>query len=365
VHKSTLRHVAAAAVAVLAVTVTSFAQERSVSDLRITVDEWELVPTMVMTRVESFVALRDADDAVGDNITAVWFRRTGDADWDAYAWTGQDNLKSVAHVKGELGLDDSSDAQWSVDGASDGIDTDAAENPDEFNRGVIKGDPFEPVVDSLPEPGSFVEGLETSGWQAANISLMSTSTLCDEKHTLSALAATVEADLATGAGGTLVAGFSAGDCEKRSSISFPLDPDGDFVLPALVETGLISPSGDFVAIDQSPAPGTAYHGPQTIVVEITGIEDGGASVTVHEFSVTLRDITPPTLAVDLQGVNETLISPAGLKYFRAPVTLTAGVTSTDGVDGDLTQQAGGGDDGARVHGRRDRGPQGRRLRLRF
>lgn len=94
----------------LLATTNAIATERSVSDIHIVMQDWELVPTFIGTQVESILGLRNESTAIGNNITAIWFLRLSDQRWQAYAWYEQDNVKSIAHVKSILQLDDTTDA---------------------------------------------------------------------------------------------------------------------------------------------------------------------------------------------------------------------------------------------------------------
>jgi len=96
----------------LLATTNAIATERSVSDIHIVMQDWELVPTFIGTQVESILGLRNESTAIGNNITAIWFLRLSDQRWQAYAWYEQDNVKSIAHVKSILQLDDTTDAYW-------------------------------------------------------------------------------------------------------------------------------------------------------------------------------------------------------------------------------------------------------------
>ena len=74
-------------------TTSAHAAERTVSGVRITFGEagqrWTLIPTLLDGNVESFIALRE-DAPVGENITAVWYRKStaanGETLWQSFAW---------------------------------------------------------------------------------------------------------------------------------------------------------------------------------------------------------------------------------------------------------------------------------------
>lgn len=316
-----------------------FGQNRTVSDIHITLDEWESVPTLVGTQVESFVGLRDPADAVGSNITAVWFLRTSDQDWHALAWHEPDNIKSIAHVKGALGLDDSTDANWPDPAAQQGVDPALAEDPDAFGTGVFEADPFSDVIESLPEPGAFIDTLTDSGWSAATISLQTGTSPCTQNEILSGLAAMVEADIATGAGGALVAGFAIPQtkCDDWVSLSMALRPDGTWTVPDLSpyfeSTTSVSPGDGWQAVPQ----GTVFTGEQTIVVDGGGVDAGGQQVVTSHFVITTKDVTKPSVAVQLQSSDQPFASPGGgHPYFVTPTTVTPLVVANDAVDASPT-----------------------------
>lgn len=172
-----------AAVAICVIVSRSEAHdERRISDLRVAMKQWILVPTLTNGRVDSFVGLRNGM-ADGENITAVWFSRTVDQ-WRSWAWRGQDRSAAIASVKLILGLPDSTDASWPVPVNG----TPAA--PEEFKRGVLASDPLAPLIDSLEDPSGFVQSLELSGWRAAWLDIWSQP--CESFKVLNAWAIAVE-----------------------------------------------------------------------------------------------------------------------------------------------------------------------------
>lgn len=188
---------------------TAIGQVRTVSDLRFTLDEWEFVPTLIGTQVESFVALRDPDQAVGDNVTAVWFLRIDDRDWQTYAWHDQDNLKAVAHIKGTLELDDSTDASWPVAEAQQGVDVTEATEPDQFGTGVFPDDPLLPVIESQTDPTELLSVLVSAGWEASDADLFKSE--CRQDQLLSDMADGFVLELAEDGAGVDVIGDAIDD----------------------------------------------------------------------------------------------------------------------------------------------------------
>lgn len=327
------------AITILVSVQTVIGQVRTVSDLHITLDEWAIVPTLIGNRVESFVALRDPASAVGDNVTAVWFLRIDDRAWRTYAWHDQDNYAAIAHIKGTLGLDDSTDASWPVAEAQQGVDVTEGSEPDKFATGVFEDDPFAPIIDQMSEPGVLIESLDGSGWSAARISIWTETSDCTQNEILSGLAAMVEADIATGAGGALVAGFSIPQtkCDEWVSLSMALRPDGTWTVPDLSpyfeSTTSVGPGDGWQALPQ----GTVFTGEQTIVVDGGGVDAGGQQVVTSHFVITTKDVTKPSVALQLQSSDQPFVSPGGgHPYFVTPTTVTPLAVASDAVDASPT-----------------------------
>lgn len=327
---------AIATLVVLVTAPTAMGGTRAVAEDFVTLGDWDFVPTLNGGRVESLVALLDPSLAVGDNITAVWFRRTDDAAWKAYAWSDAENLEAIAHVKATLGLPDSSDVLWPDADAQQGVDPTLAVAPDAFAKGVFADDVFAPFIEANPEPGPLIGGLAGAGYPAAAIPVQTTPTDCTQDQVLTTLAAMVEADIGTGAGGTLMASFAVPytECDYWRSLAAPLDGDGLWVVPDLTgyldETTTIDPATAW----QSVAAGTVFGGPQTVMIDAGGEDAAGVPFVAVKLVVALQDVTPPTLDVDLLGDGMlAMVSPGGLGYFVAPVTITADSFATDNVDG--------------------------------
>ena len=333
---------AIATLVVLVTAPTAMGGTRAVAEDFVTLGDWDFVPTLNGGRVESLVALLDPSLAVGDNITAVWFRRTDDAAWQAFAWSDAENLEAIAYVKATLGLPDSSDILWPDADAQQGVDQTLAVAPDAFAKGVFADDVFAPFIEANPEPGPLIGGLAGAGYPAAAIPVQTTPTDCTQDQVLTTLAAMVEADIGTGAGGTLMASFAVPytECDYWRSLAAPLDGDGLWVVPDLTgyldETTTIDPATAW----QSVAAGTVFGGPQTVVIDAGGTDGAGVPFVAVKLVVALQDVTPPTLDVDLLGDGMlAMVSPGGLGYFVAPVTITADSFATDNVDGGVVAAA--------------------------
>jgi hypothetical protein len=143
--------------------------ERTVSGVRISLGEegrrWTLVPTMLDGKVESFLALRE-DLAYGENLTAVWYRKSTSADgtesWETKAFEDQDQSKAIRAVKNALALADATDGSWPAPVAPV-----AAAAPESLVKGVLETDALAPLVADLDDPQPLVEMLEGAGWKAA------------------------------------------------------------------------------------------------------------------------------------------------------------------------------------------------------
>jgi hypothetical protein len=188
--------------------------ERSVSGVRIRLGgygrEWTLVPTLLDGKVESFLALRE-DMPMGENLTAVWYRKVaaadGTASWESRAFTDQDQSKAVRAVKEALSLADSTDQSWPV-----AVAAVAAAEPEPMVKGVLESDALAPLVADLEDPQPIVEMLEDAGLKAAWIGpleggLLTTAepgvVACPQHVVLAALATTVEVAATDGLGAAL------------------------------------------------------------------------------------------------------------------------------------------------------------------
>jgi hypothetical protein len=177
--------------------------ERTVSGVRISLGEegrrWTLVPTMLDGKVESFLALRE-DLAYGENLTAVWYRKSTSADgaesWETKAFEDQDQSKAIRAVKNALALADSTDGSWPAPVAPV-----AAAAPESLVKGVLETDALAPLVADLDDPQPLVEMLEGAGWKAAWIGPLEGVAVataepgviaCPKTAVLAALATTVE-----------------------------------------------------------------------------------------------------------------------------------------------------------------------------
>lgn len=313
--------------------------QRSVAQHYVTLGDWDFVPRLDGGRVESFVVLLDPALAVGDNITAVWFRRTDDASWQSFAWSGASNLEAIAHVKATLGLPDSTDALWPDADAQQGVDTELAVAPDAFAKGVFADDAFAPVIQSSPEPGPIIGGLAGVGYPAAALPIQMSPTNCTQNQVLTTLAAMVEADIGTGANGTLMAAFEVpyADCDYWRSLAATLDDLGTWTMPDLSEFTAETTGVPVADAWQSVPSDMTFGGPQAVIVDIGGLDGNGNPVSAAKLVIALEDVTPPMLEVELLGDGQPpMVSPGGLDYFLAPVTISAESTAFDNVDSVIT-----------------------------
>jgi hypothetical protein len=190
--------------------------ERTVSGVRISLGEegrrWTLVPTMLDGKVESFLALRE-DLAYGENLTAVWYRKSTSADgaesWETKAFEDQDQSKAIRAVKNALSLADATDGSWPAPVAPV-----AAAAPESLVKGVLETDALAPLVADLDDPQPLVEMLEGAGWKAAWIGPLEgvavataepDAVACPQAAVLAALASGVDADPSGGADAEAVA----------------------------------------------------------------------------------------------------------------------------------------------------------------
>ena len=186
-------------------TTSTHAAERTVSGVRIMFGEtgqrWTLIPTLLDGNVESFVALRE-DAPVGENITAVWYRKStaanGETLWQSFAWSQQEQSSAIRAVKDTLGLPDSSDELWGC-----AITALPASTEEPFAKGLLASDPLAALVAVLEDPKPVLEMLEDAGWKAAWIDpleglSMASIESCSQAIVLDAYAAAVEVTMAEG-----------------------------------------------------------------------------------------------------------------------------------------------------------------------
>jgi len=179
-------------------------------------------------KVESFQALRE-DQAYGDNLTAVWYRKTAHADgtesWETKAFAEQDQPKAIRAVKDALALADSTDESWPV-----AVAPVAAAAPESLVKGVLETDALAPLVADLDNPQPLVEMLEGAGWKAAWIGPLEgvvvataepDATACPQTVVLAALALEVEVAAEQG----LEAGMESGAAFLGAACAAPLPCD--------------------------------------------------------------------------------------------------------------------------------------------
>lgn len=312
------------------------AAQRDVSTLQLTIDDWVLVPTMLGTQVETIAAFRDPQLSTGQNVTTVWFVRKDQRQWEVLAWEEQNNRRAVGHIKTHLALSDDTDSKWPAV-ALIGNENDPETDPKRFALGVFEDDPYAAVLNLIQERGPLLTALTQSGWQAARIAIWSTSSNCTRAEILSSLAGRIEADIALEAGGTLVSSFAvpAADCNEYISLEFPLNSAGQWAVPDFT-TNLDEIIGAQPASAwQATQAGTLVTGPQTLVMEVGGV-DQGTPYTSSRLVITLKDRTGPTVTIAIQGNGTAgFDSPSGLKYFIAPADISANWTAIDNVDGPI------------------------------
>lgn len=309
--------------------------DRSVSELRVPLDDWTLIPTLHGSQVESIVGLRDPATVVGSNITTLWFVRTGSRAWKALAWYEQDVIAALAHVKATLGLGDESDAAWMVPGMQGGLDGALGTEPDPFATGVFETDPFLPVIESAPDSGGLIDLLTSSGWAAAKIAIQTGGPFCTQEDILSTIAAMVEADLATGAGGALLAQFtpSSATCRTWFSVRVPMRPDGTWTVPEILPD--LPPSIACAApgqMWQSTAPGTVLSGVQSVVIDVGRTDGAGQPEACGHFVIALVDRRCPDVEVALLPSVPFSVHDGGVPWVTAPASVTVQVSAEDAGD---------------------------------
>lgn len=148
---------------------------------------------MLDGHVESILSLRTSEP-VGDNLTAVWNRRTEDGSWSSASWTSQDQSRIISEVKYELSLPETTDASWPIQPAIQSL---RATEMAAFEHGLLVSDPFANLVANGTELAAILlEALEDSGWQAANLAPIfePDEPLCDSMVVLDYAASLVESE---------------------------------------------------------------------------------------------------------------------------------------------------------------------------
>ncbi len=156
---------------------TSHAQDAP-SYVRFEVGGWTFTPAIVQTSVEGFLAWVEDVEAVGENITVMWYQHESDGTWTTWAWQSNDVGVAALHVRGLLGdqlvfASDTDVIAW----------VEAASGPAaslEVVDGLFFDDPFQAVVASHPDPPEMMDVLVAVGWQAApNLSALAVEAAAD------------------------------------------------------------------------------------------------------------------------------------------------------------------------------------------
>jgi len=123
-------------------------------------------PVPGTTEVRNIVAVAKAVQLEGDNLVAVWYKKTGSA-WETKSWTTGDVWEAIEHVKGGLGIADSEDERWETFGIPPSGGTGQAGSG--YAGGVMSGDPLAELVDLSPDRDAIIELLTQAGYPAADI----------------------------------------------------------------------------------------------------------------------------------------------------------------------------------------------------
>ncbi|MFN5495178.1 MAG: hypothetical protein ACK5C3_01190 [bacterium] len=312
-------------------TPASASDPRSVSELRVHLQDWTLVPTLEGPVVESFIATRAASELNGDNIEIVWFLRGEGNAWSAYAWPQGGRSEAVAYIKEQLGVVDQHPAWSEVAGTAVLLDAPAIV-PAEFGLGVMKQDPFLPVVEALPDPHWFIDALTDSGWKAASIPLQLDCPTFSQDQVLTSLAAKVEAGLSSC--------ITPDDFEREvallcncgwwESLTAPLDDDGAWTVPNLswhlARMLGVPPS----SVTQTPAPGLTVVGVGTIVIRGTSPLSSQDPTEAARIVISLMDVASPALTVDVKEGGESISeTPLGVPYVVAPAIVSVDASASD------------------------------------
>lgn len=156
---------------------TSHAQDAP-SYIRFEVAGWTFAPAIVQTSVEGFLAWVEDVEAVGENITVMWYQHESDGNWTTWAWQSNDVGVAALYVRGLMGdelvfASDTDVIAW----------VEAASGPAaslEVVDGLFFDDPFQAVVASHPDPPELMDVLVAVGWKAApNLSTIAVEAAAD------------------------------------------------------------------------------------------------------------------------------------------------------------------------------------------
>jgi hypothetical protein len=141
----------------------------SVPGTLIEYDGWGLVPILEAGEVRSFLALRDEDQIVGENITAIWFQRQADDSWTGLAWNDGDHAAALKYVAIDLGLPTGWDENLVVE--HDVISATPI-SPKPYAYGLYADDPLTPAVAASGDPAATAGALEEIGYAASSLGVI-------------------------------------------------------------------------------------------------------------------------------------------------------------------------------------------------
>ena len=133
-------------------------------------DGWGLIPIFDGSEVHSFLALRDEDEIVGQNISAIWFQRQADDSWEGLAWNDGDHAAALKYVAMDLGLPEGWDENLVVE-----YDAFSATpiSPKPYAYGLYADDPLTPAVAASSDPAAAAGALEGIGYAASSLGVVS------------------------------------------------------------------------------------------------------------------------------------------------------------------------------------------------
>lgn len=143
-------------------------------------------------RVIGFLALAAAGGAVGNNIVSVWYQSNpATGAWTAKAWTSTDPWVAVKSIRDTYSISGEEDDLWKIHGESANIPP-SGETPQDYENGLLRGDPLFALVNAAPNRDQIVEALVMVGYTAADLPIEK-GDMCakDDRLTVFA-AATVE-----------------------------------------------------------------------------------------------------------------------------------------------------------------------------
>lgn len=141
---------------------------KSAGPIQITMGNWTLTPQLSDGDVEGFLAILAPGTEVGDNLTAVWYKKESNDTYTTWAWETQSRANAIAWLKQSKSLNGDSDKLWGIS-AFNAISSPTA--PSEIRNGVFLTDPFSASLETMTEAEkqAFLDLLAAAGWRVSTV----------------------------------------------------------------------------------------------------------------------------------------------------------------------------------------------------